>query len=120
MTAPEVETELNGVRDAILERNHGLYLQDFPCEVSTLGTWILACCIKRNYDRSGSINLCLLYELIVKFISEDNPVVFNDLLTDGEALLCGDGCNSCLRAILRQADRTRQCKMAYPFSCWEH
>lgn len=88
-------------------------LMSFLCEFSTLGTWILACCMWRNYDGAGRINLRLLYELIARLVTEPSQVVFKYILIHGETWLCGHGCDSCLRAILRQVDLNRQRRMSW-------
>lgn len=119
----DFEATLNEPDDRALARRDGIHLRQFECDTETIGKWVLSC-MRVRFERRGSdaksINLRLLYELLVHLVTEDEDQIFNDILVHGESWLCGDGCDSCLRGVLRRVDVIRRTAIQYPFSYWEH
>lgn len=113
-----LEEMLGQPDERIAERSNGVYLRNTRVDINTAGDWFLACLIERMNRKGTSINARLMLELLCALTTTEDETVFRDILVHAEQWLVGEGCDSCLRNVLRAVDNIAG-RTLYPYSYWE-
>lgn len=113
-----LEDMLGQPDNRIAERLNGVYLRNTRVDVQTAGDWLLASLMERKNRKGTSLNARLMLELLCSLTTTEEETVFRDILVHAEQWLVGEGCDSCLRNVLRATGSVVD-QTPYPYIYWE-
>jgi hypothetical protein len=119
ITVKHLKNLLNKVDVRVSIRETGIAFYGKGYLFSTVGDWLVACFNEYVKRTKQDINLRQVLEILCILCVNNVDEVFNDILTYTEGWLVFGNCVSCLRRVLRAADKAGKIERPYPYSFWE-